>query len=767
MDLDALRFANFSQLGEAITDWTQMAKKLETLKSDAKDNLGGKAAKARWAGENATVTRTFVEKTAGEFADAHTQARTVARILSDTRDELVSFRSELTEAIAQGAKKNLTVRDTGEGSFTVTMTIHPDRAAKGTTLPEHSQSDVDGLRDRVEAILKKATHSDTSAAEALRLIVDQATYGFSGADYADRDSAAKAVAEAEAIAKILKKDPADITPTELNKVNGTLATYGKDPLFAEKLATSTTPDGLLKFYAGIADPYQGYGADPKQRMEQAKLLQKNLGIALGTATLSDSAAMRSWEQKMIKLGPDELGTDHANNPRGFAVMSNLMRFGDYDDRFLNDYGEKLVAFDKERNVEHMSPWINNWNNGDLNFSSKNDRGRDPMTGFLESLGHNPGAATEFFAQPEGAGAGVDKESEVNENLKYLTKDRIWLSDVYVMGGDNKVIAGHDSLGHALEAATTGYAYDADPMTAEDPMIPGNRDLRTAETAGVMEQVAFLYGSEDGPKMLHEQSQLADSLGKMGAAYIDDINYSLSGIGDSAKDEELFPPKYQGRAGLGEQGAINFLSVLGQNETSHGVVTTAQHLYTLSMLDANPPTSEANINNAHDALTTGGEARGILDHSRVQQAETTFKDEAEQQNKSLGRSGDWVKLGAGVVVGGGIAAIPVPGSTAAALVVAPLAADTVGNAVNTFIGHEIDKNIDKAEKDPAEQAQLTSQQFYGQGIQQQADAYMTYIEGNPQLKQDTNLRNWPQDIEHSYFGTGSQQNDYRGRPAYKD
>ncbi|RLV66980.1 hypothetical protein STAN_2504 [Streptomyces sp. CBMAI 2042] len=106
MDLDALRFGNFSQLGEAITDWNQMAKKLETLKGDAKDNVAGKAAKARWAGENATVTRTFVEKTAGEFADAHTQARTIARILGDTRDELVAFRTELTEAIAQGAKKN-------------------------------------------------------------------------------------------------------------------------------------------------------------------------------------------------------------------------------------------------------------------------------------------------------------------------------------------------------------------------------------------------------------------------------------------------------------------------------------------------------------------------------------------------------------------------------------------------------------------------------------------------------------------------------------
>ncbi|MEU9761123.1 hypothetical protein ACFYYY_18110 [Streptomyces sp. NPDC001834] len=122
---------------------------------------------------------------------------------------------------------------------------------------------------------------------------------------------------------------------------------------------------------------------------------------------------------------------------------------------------------------------------------------------------------------------------------YLTKDRIWLPDA-TFEGDNKVIAGHDSLGHALEAATTGYAYDADPMSDKDPAVPGSRDHWTAATAGVMEQVAFLYGSEDGPKMLHEQSQLADSLGKMGAAYIDDIDYSLSGVGDSVKDDGAFP-----------------------------------------------------------------------------------------------------------------------------------------------------------------------------------------------------------------------------------
>ncbi|MFK4207634.1 hypothetical protein [Streptomyces sp. NPDC030920] len=764
MDLDSLRFANFSDLDTAITDWEQMVIKLKALQGDAKDDLKAKSDKASWAGENATVTRAFVDRTAGEFSDAHTQAETITKILTDTRGELVGYRTQLNAAIHRGTQKNLTVMDTGEGSFTVIMNIHPDRAAKDTTLPEHTQQDVDTFRDEIQNILKKATESDTSAAKVLTLIVDQAKYGFSDASYSDRDSAAKVVAEAEKVAQILKTDPHDVTLTELNTLNTTLATHKNDPLFAERFATQVEPRKVLEFYAGIADPYQGYATD-RARIEQAKRLQKNLGITLGTATLSDSDTMERWERQMVKLGPDRLGIDDANDPTGFGVMSNLMRFGDYDDQFLNDYGDKLIAYDKERNVKDMSPWINNWNQGDLNFYGKNDRGRDPMTGFMEALGHNPDASTQFFAQPDGAGATVDKESEVNDHLKYLAKDRIWLPDA-TLGGDSKVIAGHDSLGHALEAATTGYASDADPMADKDPMMPGSRDHRTAATAGVMEQVAFLYGSEDGPKMLHEQSQLADSLGKMGAAYIDDIDYSLSGVGDSAKDDGTFPAKYGGRANFGNQGAIDFLSVLGQDETSHGVVSAAQHLYTLSALDAFPATSEANIDNAHDALTTGADARGILDHSRVQQAAETYKDDAEQANKSLGRSGDWVKLGAGVVVGGGIAAIPLPGSTAAALVVAPMAADTVGDMVNTFIGHQVDKGIDGAEDDPTEKTQMTKREFYGAGTKQLGEAYASYLENNPRLGDTSDQRNWTQDINYSY-DSGSSQNDHRGRPPYKD
>ncbi|MGW4299613.1 hypothetical protein ACWEHT_07535 [Streptomyces sp. NPDC004646] len=80
------------------------------------------------------------------------------------------------------------------------------------------------------------------------------------------------------------------------------------------------------------------------------------------------------------------------------------------------------------------------------------------------------------------------------------------------------------------------------------------------------------------------------------------------------------------------------------------------------------------------------------------------------------------------MGAVVTAVPLPGSTAAALVIAPLVADTVTDAANTLLGHQIDKSTDDAEDDPLVPSQMASQKFYGRGT------------------------------EHL---------DYRGRPPYKD
>ncbi|MFG2922517.1 hypothetical protein ACGFYA_13480 [Streptomyces sp. NPDC048305] len=101
-----------------------------------------------------------------------------------------------------------------------------------------------------------------------------------------------------------------------------------------------------------------------------------------------------------------------------------------------------------------------------------------------------------------------------------------------------------------------------------------------------------------------------------------------------------------------------------------------------------------------------------------------------------------------------------------MAIAPLVTDTVGEAVNTFIGHEIDKAVDRAEEDPTEKAQTTSSEFYRKGTAQLGDSFQTYLDHNPKQADEINRAQWKQQIESAYLGTGTIQGDYRGRPAFK-
>jgi hypothetical protein len=182
MDLDTLRNANFKLLDDAVTDWSTLVKNLETLKKDAEDDLHQAANKADWAGVNAQVTKEFIGKTAGEFTDAHTQAKTIHKILDDTRNELKDYHQQLVDAIEGGRKKNLTVIGY-EGGFTVTTNVPPEGRSQQD---KDNQSEITTLRDQLQKILDKAAESDNSARTVLQAIADQSQLGFSDAKYADR-----------------------------------------------------------------------------------------------------------------------------------------------------------------------------------------------------------------------------------------------------------------------------------------------------------------------------------------------------------------------------------------------------------------------------------------------------------------------------------------------------------------------------------------------------------------------------------------------------
>jgi hypothetical protein len=229
--LEALRFADFSKLGTAVGDWSAMIGKLQELAEDARKQLADRANAANWQGVNATVTKEFIGKTASEFDDAVKEATSIRNILQDTRNELIEYRRQLNDAIDRGLKKNLTVRGNADGSFTVTMNVHPDRAAKGTSVPDHTPQDVTALRDEVKGILDKATASDDGAAKALRGLADLARTGFTDAPVIqDREQAATALHDwrirqqgIEEEKKYLKRTPwpptGDGGKTEYGKAN--------------------------------------------------------------------------------------------------------------------------------------------------------------------------------------------------------------------------------------------------------------------------------------------------------------------------------------------------------------------------------------------------------------------------------------------------------------------------------------------------------------------------------------------------------------------
>ncbi|MFE7752936.1 hypothetical protein [Streptomyces sp. NPDC057428] len=667
MDLESLRFARFGQLDAAVTDWSTMVNNLAVLKEDARDGLKAKADKANWEGGNATVTKVFVHKTVHEFDDAHKQARSLWNILKDTRDELKGYQNQLEQALERARGKNLTVTTTGGGGFTVTMNIHPDRAAEGTPVPEHSQSDVTALRDEIQKILDKATESDHTGSVALRALADQADLGFTGADYKNRDSAAAAIKEADELSAIAKKKPEDLTAKEFDRLNAGLEKMAGDELFAARFAENLGAQGTLDFWAGLNDPHRAYDIG-RQRVDQYDELQKNLSLTLATASQSDSQGMANWKREMVDLGSQPIAKN--SGTLGFQVMSNLMRWGNYDDKFLNDYGNELIKTEKKftDNGRHGA-WTHLGMDPLLNRTGS-DSGSDPMTGFMKALSNSPAAATEFFSDTfvtkdedhdfkEDTDGNGKKEMRELSNFDYLFEERNWPEDQNDKGDES--IAGRNAMALALEAAITGHPAGEIPAAG----LPAHN----ADQAKLMKSLTTSIS--DDPERLTKHGYMSDSIGQITSEYLPDINRATT----EASKENASVPKLFPIAGhvaeLEHTDVTRLLVSLGQNPEGYSAVEVGQKSYMASLLDyhLNPdlPADQKYPHSIEDTVKEitrrSGEVGGTLAIGRqeavlgeAREADGDFEHAVNQRKGAA--SG---VIGTGVGIGTSFIASPVVGA----------------------------------------------------------------------------------------------------------
>lgn len=460
---------DLGKLGTAVSDWKKTVDGLKTLSENARKGMQAKSDAARWAGQNATVTRGFVTKTAKEIADLRTEANSIYHVLDDAHTELDSLQKKIKTAVQVDAS-NLGIRvdDIGDGQVRCFF-VH----IRGDT-DERTQEQLDAkqeLEDRINRLLARASEIDASVARALRKSHGNDRHNAGHSSYDSLDEA-----QAERAAELAKLGP-EMTDKQFTELNSIMKHNAKDPDFSTPFYKSLGgPKEALDFYGRMA--LDGTAGDHKTRLDLTKQFQHNMGMALASATDPDNKPHlpSSWATEFRRLGtqPIQLQPGAPQSPYGYQILSGLLRSGNYDHRFLNPIAEHIVQ------LHHKDPYrfvSNKPHTGDLdlgfNPSGRSGAGYDPLTGVLEALGHSPQASTKFFNDEVPTVYNDDGTVKKNATLDYkyfdeLTdKDFEWPADTLSHPGSDEAEKarsfGPDALGHALESATTGHPYGANPL----------------------------------------------------------------------------------------------------------------------------------------------------------------------------------------------------------------------------------------------------------------------------------------------------------------
>ncbi|GAA2455736.1 DUF6571 family protein [Streptomyces glaucus] len=708
LDYQTLLHADFSELSDAVAKWRKLPEEFRKVHKQYENTVEKDLEGSDWKGEAAATALEKVQLVGKQIAAAADEADDVHKLLDDAHEIFTSSQSKLKRLKRDiESDKYLSIKPDGEVYFDPpedTPTEHIGALNKGY------QETLQAYRSSIRSIIDAAQEADDALFWALSQDRNGRGKGFSSNTYHSIADAKKGRAQADKDLKELEKlvgERSELTlagangsldPAMLRRINTLLARNEGDPYFAEKFATQLGAKGTLELWTRIADRVQT--GDEQTKVSAA--IQKSLSYTLATASHSDSRAMERWKHDVISLGEKQI--DYLDmgrgvtqeGPYGFQVMSSLMRYGQYDTDFLKSYGDELIAYEKSHKDEKPNDlWRAEGNPAPyLNFGSGNDQGLDPMAGYLEALGHNPEAAKELFYSKD-----WNSDEKHDSDLQYLLNKREWPNANPFAEGNRGY--GYDELGHALEAATLGVPYDS-----SNGML--QRDDRTAN---VMEQVAVIVAGDSG--LIEGKPGLGDSLARMGAGYMDDLNWSTideGGRGSLEGRNELYGHEGKGHLDLKQTTASQFLYNVAQHDSGYKILSSAQQAFTLGALEAHKDSPES----AHKVLNNGGYVHGILDEARISYVDKQYGDATDKINDKLAESAEWKKFGIsqGLGVVTGLALLPVAGPTAsvAAAFAVPTLVEGAAGAVETQWGIEIDREVKEKEADLSDKNRMTVTRF---------------------------------------------------------
>ncbi|MGP4088774.1 hypothetical protein [Streptomyces sp. KR55] len=692
---------DFGKLETAVSDWKNTVDKLKTAADNAREGMKAKSDKARWAGVNATVTRGFVNKTTKEIADLHTEANSIYQVLDDAHRELAALQRKVKTLTAEAGKKGFTIHDNGDCTVTVSLYIPPGTPPDKDDDPAARQY----YADEISTSLGRANDIDQSVKAALARAHGKDVHNAGHADY-DSLNEAQAARAVE-----LAKKGEHMTNAELKEFNRLMKYNGTetDAEFATDFYKALGPQKTLEFYGAMS--LDGTAGDDKARLALTKDLQQSMGLALANATDPDHENHLSagWGDQMRKLGGQRLKIEGAglNQPYGYQVLGGLLRYGNYDADFINPIAGHIVQLHHENpNMFTMNKPMTGGLDSNLGYnpSGKVGAGYDPLTSVLEALGHSPEASKVFFADETPKVYNADGAVDKGATLGYTYFDELTDKKFQWPVDGEKISAqahGVDALGHALEAATLGHAWD-DPT----PTL-----VRDEDSAKIMEKVVRTYGND--PKLVKDQSIISDSLGRMGAGYIDDLNWGL----DENRKGSTFAPASgaDGHARFGQSNTISFLSTIGQHPDAYAEISSAGQVYTTSVLEAQVG-ADGSINEgpARDATRSGAQSQGILDQARVDQLKAEGVAADKEYNDALEKRNGWVQFGTGAAVAAGVAFLPEVAAVGVVATAIPVLTDTGQGMLEQQIGNVIGDWTEAKQQDSSEDVQEQARNIFTAG-----------------------------------------------------
>ncbi|MFJ8658632.1 hypothetical protein [Streptomyces sp. NPDC093795] len=721
---EQLKNVDLGPLMEAVTQWKRLPGAFSEIQRSFGSTVTQNLRDSDWTGEAAEAaygTFTVVEQ---EIFAAAEEARDVHALLSSAHSRFSAAQKSIRD-VESAVAGDRYMRISPEGR--VHLLISPEEADQSGIIQKSYSDAVHSYNDAIKRAVADAGEADEALHYALSQDHNGRERGFDAdtANSVDAALAQRKAAEKDAeAAKALALDAIagkNLSTEQLEKLNQLMAAHEGDPHFAEKFAVGLGPRGTVNFWQSVADKQD---TGDKETAALADL-QKSLGYTLATATHSDSPAMQGWKSGMVDIGPERIkeidyrAGAQTTGPYSFQVMSSLLRYGQYDTDFLKKYGKDLLAFEQASGGKASDLWRPDGAMYRLNVGGT-DRGQDPMAGYMEALGHNPEAAKALFQsenwRSDDSGNSSNTE-EMDPELRYLLEERQWPDDG-VRDEDKDVGAGWDELGHALEAATLGVPYDAQDLGVR----------RDAVSANIMEQVVTSVA--DDTDFLKDRAGIGESLGRMGAGYIDDLNWGLASEGlatGSSDPDDVFRHHGPDHMSVNESVARKFLQIAAQEDGNYQLLSASQQAFTDSAMVAYPD----DLEKARMASNAGAYAFGALTEGRISEINATYKDAEDKANLEYAKSAAWKQAGLslGLSAGVGVAVTPFLGPTAgvAAQTLVPLLVDAGSSALETYWGNGFSEEALENEADFTSKAALDAEGFGELSKERAQSALMNYLE----------------------------------------